>query len=697
MSNASTETASLQIEQFNEPQKRRLVSSASYIDKLLTDIDQILSASMSGGLPKYKNPLTPVQVRVVRDYIKRLRQQIVHVLADLDIDIPEARFDSAFSIRVTLQFIEIALEEIAPHRLGGYGPVPESLVKPLAGGLQEMRGIVRQMASYLSQRVESDLSNRVQKLANTTQEADLIKKIAELLERYSLVEFRAPLAQLLEKIESPTYEIAFFGRVSTGKSSLLNEIIGIDLLPIGVTPITAVPTRVKNGPAAQLLIATVEGTHGKYPVSRLPEFVTEAQNPGNEKRITRLLVEIPLPILPDEVILVDTPGLGSLALEGAAETLAYLPRCDLGVVLVDASSNLQADDVATVDALRAASIPALVVLSKADLVPGTDRQSLLEYTRSQLARQIGIPIEVALLSSRPEFKPMLQDWVGQQITPRVANARRLADESNRRKVHALGLQIVDALAMLSKTSGVSSDRVTGDFKKAESQLRDAASLIESTRDECFEATGSIRNGGHTALIHLTESALDVWQQTDSFVIDQTWITKAVNQVAEVEAGHLANIFQKTAKELTNALDFAASLLSATEREDRLNLQDFVKNMPPADFNTAPLQIDRPRLIGVSASLARHSLRKELEKRVGPAVEEFFSSYGRTIEVWMRGTLDNLAREFETQADVYRAQLQRLTHGAASQAAVSSEGVLEDIAFLRRELDLGVVESAASVT
>ena len=122
-------------EHFNEAQQRRLLASASYIDKLLIDIDQILSASSSGGLPKYKNPLTPVQVRIVHDYIKRLRQQIIRVLTDLDIELPPARFDSTHSIRVMLQFIEIALEEIAPERVTGYGAVPESLTKPLVGGV----------------------------------------------------------------------------------------------------------------------------------------------------------------------------------------------------------------------------------------------------------------------------------------------------------------------------------------------------------------------------------------------------------------------------------------------------------------------------------------------------------------------------------------------------------------------------------
>ena len=51
--------------------------------------------------------------------------------------------------------------------------------------------------------------------------------------------------------------------------------------------------------------------------------------------MTRIVVELPSRGCRDGVVLVDTPGLGSLATSGAAETLAYLPRCDLGVVLID--------------------------------------------------------------------------------------------------------------------------------------------------------------------------------------------------------------------------------------------------------------------------------------------------------------------------------------------------------------------------
>ena len=88
------------------------------------------------------------------------------------------------------------------------------------------------------------------------------------------------------------------------------------------------------------------------------------------------MVEFPSERLRDGVVLVDTPGLGSLASAGATETLAHLPRCDLGLVLIDAGATLTAEDQSTPQALNEAAIETIVLLSKADLLAAEDVAAL---------------------------------------------------------------------------------------------------------------------------------------------------------------------------------------------------------------------------------------------------------------------------------------------------------------------------------
>jgi Fe2+ transport system protein B len=110
--------------------------------------------------------------------------------------------------------------------------------------------------------------------------------------------------------------------------------------------------------------------------------------------VTGITVEIPSQRLREGVVLVDTPGIGSLATSGSAETFAYLPRCDLSVVLIDAGSTLNQEDLHLLRDLYEAGIPAQVLLSKTDLLTEEDRQRVLQYIREQLRQELGLDMAV---------------------------------------------------------------------------------------------------------------------------------------------------------------------------------------------------------------------------------------------------------------------------------------------------------------
>src|SRR5438046_9500877 len=97
-----------------------------------------------------------------------------------------------------------------------------------------------------------------------------------------------------------------------------------------------------------------------------------------------MFVKLPSDRLREGVIFVDTPGLGSLSVAGAEETIAYLPRCDLGIVLIDASARLTQDDLVVVQALYQAGASAMVLISKADLFSAADREQMIAYVKANL-------------------------------------------------------------------------------------------------------------------------------------------------------------------------------------------------------------------------------------------------------------------------------------------------------------------------
>lgn len=373
--------------ELNEHQQRRLVVTCQYVDRLLADLERSLTEAQSTSpFGRYANDLAPAEQRLVHDYLARLRTQLLRILEGQGLS-PTPRIGLRWAILTHLAYVDVAVEELKPHYMRGYGTVAPEAAAALNGIVEELHATIGQLSQYLSIDRGEDLRTRLERIGAPTNLA-VLDTLEALISKYGLVEFRSALATILDTLERRGLELAVFGRVSTGKSSLLNRLLERDVLPVGVTPITAVPTRIGFGREPRLLVWFADAPSGELDVSALPAYASERDNPGNVKRVLRLVVELPAPFVKSGVTLVDTPGLGSLATAGAAETLAYLPHCDVAAVLVDAGSTITGEDLATIGLLLDAGIRVSVLVSKADLLSEEDRGPALSYVRQVLARDL---------------------------------------------------------------------------------------------------------------------------------------------------------------------------------------------------------------------------------------------------------------------------------------------------------------------
>ena len=94
----------------NSSHKHHLLTSFKYVDELLSDVESILLSSTSKSpFPKYRGDLSPVQIKVVQDYIARIRAQMIQVLKSQGISPPERRVGATHAIRVNLEFTNYRL------------------------------------------------------------------------------------------------------------------------------------------------------------------------------------------------------------------------------------------------------------------------------------------------------------------------------------------------------------------------------------------------------------------------------------------------------------------------------------------------------------------------------------------------------------------------------------------------------------
>ena len=67
---------------------------------------------------------------------------------------------------------------------------------------------------------------RIERLEHSPVSPEILRTLDGLITKYHPAELRRPMATLVERIEGRTFNVAGFGRVSSGKSSLLNAILG---------------------------------------------------------------------------------------------------------------------------------------------------------------------------------------------------------------------------------------------------------------------------------------------------------------------------------------------------------------------------------------------------------------------------------------------------------------------------------------
>jgi len=656
----------------NEAQRRRLSSNAQYADKLLSDIEAILGVSESKSIfPKYVADLSPSQAKLIRSYIARFRNQLARAMDGLGIVPGGATLGSLHSIRVTLTFVRIAVQEMAPHYLRGYGEVAESVTPQLQGLCAELEGLLERLGAALADGPAADLQARLERLQQTAGGLEMLRLMDRVIADRGLVELRPRLSMIVERLESNRFEIAVFGRVSSGKSSLLNHVVHTTALPVGVNPITAVPTRLVHGGQALLTVSFADRRVEPLPIERLPDFVSEMHNPANGKGVVRLVVELPSERLRSGLAFVDTPGLGSLATTGAAETLAYLPQCDLGVVLIAAGSPLNDEDLSTILHLYEAAIPVKALLSKADLLSPSDLESVLEYTARQLRAHLGVEIGVHPISTAASHAHLLEQWFSGEIAPLYEKHRQLAQESSRRKSAALREALEAALKAKLNGSGTGPPLEGEGLLTLERDLRESAARLEQARVFSLRASDEIRGLTPYALNEAADALLEVWTSAT--------VTNAITRTAASAATQVHTHLLELASALAAALQRTAKALGSNDAPPDEELLRAVHEMPRFDPPPLSGNFDRP-WIRYPRFLARKRIRGQLRLALEEPLAQAFTTHGRLVENWARAALAELQLRFDASADTYRAQIARWM----SQGAVSTQerqAILDDLVSL----------------
>ena len=257
------------------------------------------------------------------------------------------------------------------------------------------------------------------------------------------------VSQVIARLQAPL-QVAVAGRISSGKSTLVNALIGRRVAPTAVGECTRLVTRFSFGTVDRVEVVLRDGTRQALP------FDADGMMPADVARqagvalpqVSHLEAYLTSSLL-TTVTVIDTPGLGSLNDDSAART-------------VDVLDDISRSAVAGAEAV-------LYVLTQS--VRADDADVLATFTAATAGHAAGPVNALALLNKADTLAPESVDGAGDNVW----KAARLVAA---RQAQLLGPRVADVLpviGLLAETCG------SGTFEAADADaLRTVAAMDADT-------------------------------------------------------------------------------------------------------------------------------------------------------------------------------------------------------------------------
>ena len=99
------------------------------------------------------------------------------------------------------------------------------------------------------------------------------------------------LLAVKEQLISNHFNLVVLGQFKRGKTTLINSLVGNEILPSSVVPLTSIVTILKFGNDIRCDIFMNDGTEKSIKIEELHDYVTESGNPKNVRGVKCASIE----------------------------------------------------------------------------------------------------------------------------------------------------------------------------------------------------------------------------------------------------------------------------------------------------------------------------------------------------------------------------------------------------------------------
>ncbi|MDA8156739.1 MAG: dynamin family protein [Actinomycetota bacterium] len=209
-----------------------------------------------------------------------------------------------------------------------------------------------------------------------------------------------PCEELREKIGMDLFNLVVVGQFKRGKTSVINALLGAEILPVAVVPLTSIATIMTYGEALRLKVYFNNGRVAEIRPENLHEYVTEKGNPKNIKDVSEVIITYPSPYLKNGVRLIDTPGVGSIYQHNTDVAYRYLPKSDAALFLLSVDQPMGRAELDFLKDVKEYSNKIFFLLNKADYLNEKDLAESIDFTTNGLKEIMGQDVRIFPVSAR---------------------------------------------------------------------------------------------------------------------------------------------------------------------------------------------------------------------------------------------------------------------------------------------------------
>lgn len=241
--------------------------------------------------------------------------------------------------------------------------------------------------------------------------------------------FRSQLIELKDRLSKGRLQLAVLGQFNRGKSTFINALLGVKLLPTSVLPLTSVPTMIEYGNEYRCTVRFLDGTADhvvqgsvKDVEASLRLYVAEENNPKNRYHVRDVSITCNSPLLMNGTVLIDTPGFGSTYQHNTKTTMDLLVECDAALFILSTDPPMTQTEIDFLGQVKAYVSKIFFVLNKVDLLSVQEAAQIDTFIKRLMHDKLDFPFEIDLYhtcavkgesagSQTPEDRKWLQSGI----------------------------------------------------------------------------------------------------------------------------------------------------------------------------------------------------------------------------------------------------------------------------------------------